>query len=627
MSAALDYTNAESAWEDATCAAALLAIDPPGVGGVCLRSLPGPVRERWVQIARELLPAGTPWRRIPINISDSRLLGGLDLTATLRSGRPVVERGVLAEVDGGVAVLAMAERIAPATAGKLGAVLDNGEVRLERDGLADRMTSRFGVIALDEGAEEDERPVGPLRDRLGCHLELNGIPVHVAGGCEYTAEDVAAARERLDQVTCSDDLAEALCAGGLALGIGSLRAPLQALRAARAAAALDGRTEVSQEDVALATRLILVPRATRIPEMQQPEQEQPEEQQEPEQQEAEQQEQEEPPPPPEQETDEERPEDDGGEQDQPEEGPDEEDDEEQAPAEIPAEVVLDAARAVLPDNLLQQMKIRELAQRNRSQTPGRAGALQQGGGRGRPAGVRPGSPGGGARLNVVETLRTAAPWQPLRRQHDQTGRRVIVRPEDFRITRFKQRSQTTTIFAVDASGSSAMHRLSEAKGAVELLLAECYVRRDEVALVAFRGRGAEVLLPPTRSLTRAKKGLAGLPGGGGTPLAAGIDTARQLTDEVRRKGATPVLILLTDGRANVTREGVGGREKAQQEATESARAIRVMGIRALVVDTSPRPRPMGRELAEAMGAEYLPLPRADASSISSAVQAVTGTGR
>ncbi|ABM62385.1 magnesium chelatase subunit D [Halorhodospira halophila] len=625
MSAALDYNSAESAWEDAATAAALLAIDPPGVGGVCLRSLPGPVRDRWVQIARELLPAETPWRRIPINISDSRLLGGLDLTATLRSGRPVVERGVLAEVDGGVAVLAMAERIAPATAGKLGAVLDNGEVRLERDGLAERMTSRFGVIALDEGAEEDERPVGPLRDRLGCHLDLNGIPVHVAGGCEYTADDVAAARDRLDQVHCSDELAEALCAGGLALGIGSLRAPLQALRAARAAAALAGRTEVTQEDVALATRLILVPRATRIPEMQQPEEEQPEEQQET--QETEQQEQEEPPPPPEQEDDERPDEEDGGEQDEDDQGQDEDEDEEQAPAEIPAELVLDAARAVLPDNLLQQMKIRELAQRNRSQTPGRAGALQQGGGRGRPAGVRAGNPGGGARLNVVETLRTAAPWQPLRREHDQTGRRVIVRPEDFRVTRFKQRSQTTTIFAVDASGSSAMHRLSEAKGAVELLLAECYVRRDEVALVAFRGRGAEVLLPPTRSLTRAKKGLAGLPGGGGTPLAAGIDTARQLTGEVRRKGATPVLILLTDGRANVTREGLGGRDKAQQEATEAARAIRVMGIRALVVDTSPRPRPMGRELAEAMGADYLPLPRADASSISSAVQAVTGTGR
>ncbi len=616
MSAGLDYDNAEAAWEDATHAAALLAVDPPGVGGVCVRSLPGPVRDRWVQIVRELLPEGTPWRRIPISISDSRLLGGLELSATLRAGRPVVERGVLAEVDGGIAVLAMAERIALATAGKIGAVLDNGEVRVERDGLADRMPTSFGVIALDEGVEDDERPVGPLRDRIGCHLELSGIPIHVAGGCAYTASDIAAARERLPRVTCSDELAEALCAGGLALGIGSLRAPLQALRAARAAAALHGRDEVAQEDVALATRLILVPRATQIPQQPQEEQEQQEGQEQQEQQEEQQ-----PEEPEQQESEESEQEDDsGGEPDQPED-----DEEQEAPSEMPGEMVLEAAQAVLPDDLLQQMKIRELAQRNSSRTPGQAGALQKGGLRGRPAGVRPGTPGGGERLNVVETLRAAAPWQPLRRGEGD-GRQVIVRPEDFRITRFKQRSPTATIFAVDASGSSAMNRLAEAKGAVELLLSECYVRRDEVAMVAFRGKRGDVLLPPTRSLTRAKKSLAGLPGGGGTPLAAGIDTARHLTDEVRRKGSTPVLIVLTDGRANVARDGSGGREQAHDEAIEAARAVRAMGVRALVVDTSPRPRPTGRELAEAMGADYLPLPRADASSISSAVQAATGSG-
>jgi magnesium chelatase subunit D len=93
------------------------------------------------------------------------------------------------------------------------------------------------------------------------------------------------------------------------------------------------------------------------------------------------------------------------------------------------------------------------------------------------------------------------------------------------VSRFKQRRETTTIFVVDASGSAALHRLAEAKGAVELLLADCYVRRDRVAMLAFRGKGAELMLPPTRSLVRAKRSLAGLPGGGGTPLAAGMDAA------------------------------------------------------------------------------------------------------
>ena len=167
---------------------------------------------------------------------------------------------------------------------------------------------------------------------------------------------------------------------------------------------------------------------------------------------------------------------------------------------------------------------------------------------GRPTGVRRGEPQGGARLNLIETLRAAAPWQTLHRREAEAAAQaasdaitaagpsagvvvrthnasIHVRREDFHVWRFKQRSETTTLFVVDASGSSALNRLAEAKGAVELLLADCYVRRDSVAVIAFRGAGAELLLPPTRSLVRAKRSLAGLPGGGGTPLAAGIGAA------------------------------------------------------------------------------------------------------
>ena len=133
--------------------------------------------------------------------------------------------------------------------------------------------------------------------------------------------------------------------------------------------------------------------------------------------------------------------------------------------------------------------------------------------------------------------------------------------------------ETTTIFVVDASGSAALHRLAEAKGAVELLLADCYIRRDQVALIAFRGSAAELLLPPTRSLARAKRSLAGLPGGGGTPLAAGLDAAFALSDSIRRKGQTPTVIVLTDGRANIARDGITrtstsrGRRDQRSQAT------------------------------------------------------------
>jgi magnesium chelatase subunit D len=228
---------------------------------------------------------------------------------------------------------------------------------------------------------------------------------------------------------------------------------------------------------------------------------------------------------------------------------------------------------------------------------------------------------------VVETLRAAAPWQSVRtgvRVTTATPARVQVRPEDFRIARFKQRAQTTTIFVVDASGSAALHRLAEAKGAVELLLADCYVRRDRVALIAFRGQGAEIVLPPTRSLVRAKRSLAGLPGGGGTPLATGIDMALELASSLARRGDTPVLIVLTDGRANVARDGSGGRTNAERDAIAAARSARLAGIAALLIDTSPRPEPQAERIAAEMGARYLPLPHADAQVVSRAARAAGG---
>jgi magnesium chelatase subunit D len=178
---------------------------------------------------------------------------------------------------------------------------------------------------------------------------------------------------------------------------------------------------------------------------------------------------------------------------------------------------------------------------------------------------------------------------------------------------------TTTIFAIDASGSQAMHRLAEAKGAVELLLADCYARRDKVAVIGFRGRAAEVLLAPTRSLVRAKRQLAGLPGGGGTPLASGIDAAHALAASVRRAGATPLVVLLTDGRANVARNGQPGRPEAQADALAAARQLGASGVATLLIDTSPQAQPAAQALASALRARCVALPHATAQGMSQAV--------
>ena len=279
-----------------------------------------------------------------------------------------------------------------------------------------------------------------------------------------------------------------------------------------------------------------------------------------------------------------------------------------------ADVVLEAVKAVLPPDLLERLIQQD--GRGIARAAGRAGQTKLSSKRGRPIGTRQGEPKNGARLHLLETLKAAAPWQMLReRTVDDRPPRFEVRRDDFRIMRFRQRIGTTTMFAVDASGSAAMQRLGEAKGAVELLLADCYVRRDQVALIAFRGHGAQILLSPTGSLLRAKRSSAGLPGGGPTPLAAGIDAAVALADQVKRTGRTPVITFLTDARANICRDGSGGRPKAEAEALEAGRLLRASGIATLFVDTSPRPNPFARKLADEMHAHYVPLPYADPAAL------------
>lgn len=595
-----DKAGAPHQAADAALAALLFAIDPVGLGGVALRGRPGPVRDAFVALLRGCLDEATRIRRMPLNIAEGRLLGGLDIAATLRAGRPVAERGLLAETDGGIVVMAMAERLPASVVAQICATIDTAMVVTCRDGVDSSAPARIGFVALDEGADDDEVLAPGLLDRFAFRVDLGGgiddsdLP--------YDRDQVAEARARLATVSAGDAVLEALSGTALALGAWSLRAPLLALRVARAAAALAGRTEVAMEDAALAARLVLAPRATRVPASAEE--------------------------PASAEDANDTPAEDQADPPSPQGQEDAVPDADEVPQEAGemGEIVLEAAAAAIPPGLLAQLRA-DGGSRGASTSQGKSGVLKASGKRGRPAGLRRGGPGPNARLNLVETLRAAAPWQRLRRAEGGDPGRVQVRFEDFHVSRFKQRTETTTIFAVDASGSAASTRLAEAKGAVELLLADCYIRRDTVAVVAFRGKAAEILLPPTRSLVRAKRSLSGLPGGGGTPLAAGLDAAEQLAALVQRRGGTPVIVVLTDGRSNVGRDGFGGRAQAEQDAMQAASVIRLSQRIALLVDTSTRPSPLARSLAASMSARYLPLPYVDAARLSQAVQAVTPKAR
>ncbi len=630
----------ERAWQLAVQAAVLFAIDPTGIAGVRVRAHAGPVRDAWLGLLRGLLP-GRPWLRVPLSVTDERLLGGLDLPATLAAGRPVAQRGLLAEADGGVLILAMAERLPSATAAYIAQTLDRREVALERDGLCERNAARFGVIALDEGLADDDGVPAALCDRMAFDIDLRAVSPKVALNDDLQmmtsgSTDLETARERIDMIDTPDCVIDALCGVAQALGVASLRAPLLALATARASAALDGNDEISDDDARMAASLVLSPRATRLPSVQddQHDQDNPAQPAEPESS---------------------TPQSSAPEASEPEQSPADQaasssaQEPAQDPADDPAaaaaaprprdeqaleERVLDAAQAAIPPGLLAAL-LGGLSLRQGA--VGKAGAAAKQGVRGRPVGSRRSAVLRGARLHLVDTLRAAAPWQRLRRasrpdaqatvqpaiQPATQPARVLVRADDFHVARVRQKTATTTIFVVDASGSSALHRLAEAKGAVELLLNDCYVRRDQVAVIAFRGKSAELLLPPTRSLVCAKRRLSGLPGGGGTPLASALDAAASLVDALRRRGQSPAVVLLTDGRANVARDGSGGRERAQQDALQSARLLAALGAPLLLIDTGPKAQREAAELAQAMRANYLPLPFAGAAQVAALAQSVS----
>lgn len=551
--------------EDAVLAARLFTLAPQVFKGMCLRG---------GSPAREALVAGlgqaVTLRRIPGHVDDERLLGGIDLAASLSAGRPIRQTGLIEEASGGALIAGMAERMDGSIAGRLAQALDYAQAAL---------------VLLDDASDPDEAPPASLTERLAFICDLSASR-------RWQGVELAPAAGTLAAVApLCDDALRALAATAEALGVDSVRALIFAGEAARGLAALEGRSSAESTDLAAAVRLVLAPRATRLP---------------PQEQDAPPEEPEQPPPP-------------DGERD------DQSDSEQQQDLDL-SDILVEAAKAAIPAGLLESLAQGKAPRRSSSSGTGQK---RKAGTRGKPLGARPGMPRGGAKLALIDSLRAAVPWQAVRRRENgvDPAAPIIMRKEDLRIRRFEERAARVTIFAVDASGSAAAARLAEAKGAVELMLGQAYVTRSEVALVAFRGTNAELILPPTRSLTRARRTLAELPGGGGTPLAMGLNAAREVAEAVIARGRSAALVILTDGRANIAADGSPGRPQAAADAEAAAKAIYARGIDALVVDISARPGPEGAALAQALGGRFLALPRADARMIQAAINAVQPVGK
>lgn len=538
---------------------AVLAVDPVALGGLWLRSRSGSHRTRLTEALHRLsLPL--PLVRLPAHAGDEALFGGLDIASTLGSGLPVSRPGLLDRPA--ILLLPMAERCDTALAARLAQAMDR---------------HHHAVIALDEAADESEGLPAALADRLALFLCLDGRDeVLILPDPEL----VAAARRRLPLVKVPHAAVRDLVAACDVLGIESLRAPMLALTTARILAALAGRDVVEPPDLAQAAEFALAHRAAPMPPT--PEAEPPPAQ-----------------PPPE-----------TGNDDAQRDGPE----------GTAADILVAAARAALPDEVLRQLDAGRLTRSGRGSTG--TGAARAGKRHGRPLTPRRARPSAQARLDLVATLRSAAPWQGLRRDAwpHRAGQALLVAPSDLHVRRCKDHSDRVLIFAVDASGSAAVARLAEAKGAVEMLLAQAYSRRDHVALLTFRGTGADLLLPPSRSLVQARQRLRGLPGGGGTPLARGLELALDTATRARGRGMTPTIAVLTDGKCNIALDGRPDRELADAQSLQMARAIRNAGTSALVIDVGQRPNPRLAEIAVGMGARYIALPRATAGRLAGVLE-------
>ena len=614
LSAHPDATPQQAAWALAERAMHLLQIDAPMLGGVWLRAAHGPVRSTWLEALDQ---AFDPLVKLPLNVDAQGLQGGIDLSLSLREGRVTWQPGALARADGGVVVLPMAERAPSVLCACLGQCMDTRRVHAQgAPATHSQPSARWGLVALDEADDDEPGLHAALADRLAFRLDLRSLSHWDAPAFEpLPPDEVRAAQALRDRIAPDPARMQRLGQAAWELGIASARASWLAWQVALSHAALLGRDHLIDEDESFALMATLLPRATRMPAPPQ-DASPPSEAPPPEDAAA----PTEPPCPP--------------------EASQVPDNETASPAPEPPqgeggeqELTVEEALAALPTNLLAQclaagwtsrsQRASATGQGQRSRTPGASG---------RPLPPRAGRPNGGARLDLPTSLRHAIARQRLRTPDPmvtpgEPSARLLWRMEDLHVRRRQPSERCCVILAVDASGSTALQRLAQAKGAVSLLLAQSYVRRDAVCVVGFRGREAECLLPATRSLVRAKRVLAAMPGGGGTPIASALSECLQQAQQLGRQGLTPLLVVLSDGRANVSLEGIGGRAQAHSDAMGLAQRVRLMGVSSVWVDTAPQPEPLAQALSHAMGARYVPMPQVRSQQLAQVMQSAMSEAR
>ncbi len=576
--------------DEAKLALLLNAVDPR-CGGVLFVGEKGCGKSTLARSLRSILPSGTPFVELPLNVTEEALLGTIAIEDTLRTGARVFQQGIFSRAHGGVLFIDDVNLLSPEIVSLILEVQGRGENIVEREGLRMRHPASFILVASMYPEEGDISP--HLLDRFGMCAgfeRLNDTAERMAvvraaihpgqtDSDQELTERIEAAQKILPTVAVRDRFLGYIVDICLSYNVAGHRADLYLLAAARAHAALNGRSDVTREDINTVAPLVLMHRRRELQPPPPPEQ------------------QEEPPPP---EHNHELPPDNQQEQqtDPPKNNTDEQkDDQPPKPHELPLqkeEVFTVGQTFRLKRIAFRKDRMERAASGRRTRTRAR-----NRGGRYVKSVLRQNRD-----IAIDATLRAAAPFQSVRKRTDV----VVIDEEDFRYKRKERKMGHLAIFIVDGSGSmGAQKRMVAAKGAVQSLLIDCYQKRDMVAMIVFRKDHAEVVLEPTASVEHAARRLREIPVGGKTPLGAGLLEAYRLLERVGRKRPETrfLILLITDGRAN---QSVTGMPPDEEIARMAALMSEQSGIDIVVVDTEEKGRftTMDRaaSIAALLSAEY-----------------------
>jgi len=447
---------------------------------------------------------------------------------------------------------------------------------------AQKMDARpnFLMLVIDEGIEDEDVP-NCLKERICFYIDLNTIPIEKIKNLKIKRYNISNAKFLLDKIIVPEFIYKDLFKITSSTGITSMRTPYFTIKVACALAALRGVKTVEEKDLIESLGLTISHKIKHLPET---------------------------------------PEHDYEKNQQKKENSKEKLENKKQTDDIPIELLLDAVKTNLPSNILEKIVHGKEINKSFTNKSG-SGQSKISFQRGRPLPSINGIPNGRNKLDFIGTLKSAAPWQLVRKEIStiRDNLKIEFRTSDIQIKKFKDLKNRVIIFTVDASGSLAVGRLAEAKGAVELLLSNAYSSRDLVALISFRGESAETLLTPTRSLSKTKRVLGSLPGGGGTPLALGLMSTLKLSIDYSQKGFTPINVILTDGKANVDLKGENGRASALDDSAKVSKLFILNKLKTIVIDTSQRESETAKDLAQNLQGKYLLLPRANAHQLSNVI--------